>query len=233
MVDKLDVRLDGRSIDLEQLDITNYLSAPNRINTSNPHLGTVYRIFVEVADTGSLKRPTALYNLQTHSLDNFEEAFDPITGQVHKDVEGQPKVQVVIDWPVTAGLKRSEQYKSFFEWAEHLNNYHSGMKQDFLQMEGFKPMICQTETYDNWLRSVSVFIQQEQQFLQDYLRLRQLPELYEPKEIFSSMKENQAQEETEKILQNFEIANKKHVVISIHYKISFPTWNGYFICSLR
>ena len=208
MVDKLDVRLDGRSIDLEQLDITNYLSAPNRINTSNPHLGTVYRIFVEVADTGSLKRPTALYNLQTHSLDNFEEAFDPITGQVHKDVEGQPKVQVVIDWPVTAGLKRSEQYKSFFEWAEHLNNYHSGIKQEVFQLEGYHPIIYQTQTYDQRLRSLSVFSQQEQQFLQDYRRLRQLPELFEPEEIFSSMRNYQAPEETEKILQNFEIVHQ-------------------------
>jgi hypothetical protein len=33
MTDKLDVRLDGRSIELEQLDITSYLSAPNVINT--------------------------------------------------------------------------------------------------------------------------------------------------------------------------------------------------------
>ena len=39
MADKLDVRLNGRSIDLQQLDITSYLSAPNRINTCNSHLG--------------------------------------------------------------------------------------------------------------------------------------------------------------------------------------------------
>jgi hypothetical protein len=30
MRDKFDVRLDGRSIDIEHLDITSYLSAPNR-----------------------------------------------------------------------------------------------------------------------------------------------------------------------------------------------------------
>jgi hypothetical protein len=37
MADKLDVRLKGRSIDLQHLDITSYLSAPNRINTCNIH----------------------------------------------------------------------------------------------------------------------------------------------------------------------------------------------------
>jgi len=37
VANKLDVRCDGRSIDLEHLDITSYLSAPNRINTCNKH----------------------------------------------------------------------------------------------------------------------------------------------------------------------------------------------------
>ena len=32
MTDKLDVRLEGRSIDIGHLDITSYLSAPSRIN---------------------------------------------------------------------------------------------------------------------------------------------------------------------------------------------------------
>jgi hypothetical protein len=44
VTDKLDIRLDGRSIDIEHLDITSYLSAPNRISTCNAHLRTVYRI---------------------------------------------------------------------------------------------------------------------------------------------------------------------------------------------
>ena len=47
MTDKLDVRHDGRSIDIAHLDITSYLSAPNRINTCNKHVGTVYRIFTD------------------------------------------------------------------------------------------------------------------------------------------------------------------------------------------
>jgi hypothetical protein len=52
MRDRLDVRLDGRSIDLKHLDITSYLSAPNRINTCNSHLGTVYLIFTDLSDMG-------------------------------------------------------------------------------------------------------------------------------------------------------------------------------------
>jgi hypothetical protein len=40
-----------RSIDLQHLDITIYLSAPNRINTCNTHLEMVYRIFPDLSDT--------------------------------------------------------------------------------------------------------------------------------------------------------------------------------------
>jgi len=50
MTDKLDIRLDGRSIVIEQLDITSYLSAPNRINSCNKQVRTVYLIFTDLSD---------------------------------------------------------------------------------------------------------------------------------------------------------------------------------------
>jgi hypothetical protein len=50
MTDKLDVQLDGHSIDIEHLDITSYLSAPNRINTCNKHVGMVYHIFPDFSN---------------------------------------------------------------------------------------------------------------------------------------------------------------------------------------
>jgi hypothetical protein len=50
---RLDVRLDGRSVDLH---ITSYLSAPNRIITCNAHLGTVYRVFTDLSDKGWQKK---------------------------------------------------------------------------------------------------------------------------------------------------------------------------------
>jgi hypothetical protein len=62
MRDKFDVHLEGRSIDIEHLDITSYLSAPNRINTSNKHLGMVYRIFPDLSDMSLQEKCTALYN---------------------------------------------------------------------------------------------------------------------------------------------------------------------------
>jgi len=114
LTDKLDVRLVGRSIELEHLDITSYLSAPNRINTCNTHVGTVYRIFPDLSDMGWWGKSTALHNSATHSMQKIVEAFDPQTGQVYRDEQGQLKVQVVIDWPVSAGFRFGKEYKKFF-----------------------------------------------------------------------------------------------------------------------
>ena len=50
--DKFYVRLDGRSIDIEQLDITSYLPAPNRFNACNKHVVTVCRNFTDLSDMG-------------------------------------------------------------------------------------------------------------------------------------------------------------------------------------
>jgi len=104
MTDKFDVRLEGRSIDIEHLDITSYLSAPNRINTCNAHVGTVYRIFTDLSRVSWHKKHTMLYNLETHSMEKIVKAFCPDTGQVQKDEQGLLKVQVVIDWPMSTGL---------------------------------------------------------------------------------------------------------------------------------
>ena len=109
MDDELYVRHDGRSIDIEHLDITSYLSAPNSINTCNAHVGTVYRIFTDLSYMGWWERSTVLYNLATHSMDKILEVFDPETGQVYRDEQGQLKIQVVVDWPFTAGLSRGKE----------------------------------------------------------------------------------------------------------------------------
>jgi hypothetical protein len=52
MRSRFDVRYDGRSIDIKHLDITSYLSAPNRFNTCHSHIGTVYRIFTDLSGMG-------------------------------------------------------------------------------------------------------------------------------------------------------------------------------------
>ena len=205
MRDTFDVRHDGRSIALEHLDITSYLSAPNRINTCNSHLGTVHRIFTDLSDMGWQEKHTVLYNLATHNIDKIVQAFDPETGQVRKDEQGQLKVQVVVDWPISTGLSGGEEYKTFFEWASYLNSYHPNIKDISFQHLHYFPIRYQTKLYDERVNSFSIFSEEEQDFLQCYRWLRQWPEFFKPKELFSEVKENQAQENAEKIFQSFEI----------------------------
>jgi len=218
MTDEFDVRLDGRSIDIEHLDITSYLSVPNRINTCNKHVGTVYRIFIDLSDMSWQEKHTELRNLATHSMYKIMQAFDSKTGQVCRDEQGQLRVQVVIDWPVSASLSHGKEYKSFFKWAKHFNNYHPEVIDEF-HLKGFQPLRYQTKRYDERLSHLRIFSQQEQQFLQDYCQLRQLPELYKPKELFYVVENNQIQEQAEHILQSFEIEND-----TIHCRNASALW---------
>jgi hypothetical protein len=207
MRENLDVRHEGRSIDLKQLDITSYLSAPNLINTCNSHLGTVYRIFTDLSDMESLSKHTALYNLVTHSMDKIVKAFDPETGQVRKDEQGNLKLQVVVDWPICAGLTRGKEYRKFFDWAKHLNNYHPAIKS--VPFQDLCPIRYQTKLYNERVNSLNIFSQEEQEFLQRYRWLRQLSEFFKPEELFSVIVDSQAQADAKKILQSFEIGSDK------------------------
>ena len=207
MTDKLDVRLDGRSIDIEHLDVTSYLTAPNRINTCNLHVGTVYRIFPDLSGMDWLGKHTALYTIQVHGMDNIVQVFDPERGQVNKDEQGSLKINIVIDWPNTAGFRRCKEYRRFFKWANQFNNYHPDITDETSRLKGCHPMRYQTKTNDARLNKLSVFCQQERQFLESYRLLRQLPAFFKPKELFCLIKDKQAQEQAEKLFQEFEIEN--------------------------
>jgi len=200
MTDEFNIRLDGRSIDIEHLDITSYLSAPNRINTCNKHVGTVYRIFPDLSDMSCLTNNSELYNIQAHDMDTILKAFDPETGQVSKDNQGKIKIKVVIDWPIIAGLL-CLKYKRYFKWAKHFKNYHADITEETFCHKNYRPIRYQTETYDEREIGLSVFCQQERRFLEGYLWLCQAPNC-KPMELLCAMENKQAQEEAAKILQN-------------------------------
>lgn len=210
MTDKLDVRLKGRSIDLQHLDITSYLSAPNCINTCNSHLGTVYRIFIDLSHMGSLEKHTPLYNLATHKIDKIVEAFDPETGQVLTDDEGKLKIREVVDWPVSAGIKGGVEWKDFFKWAQRLNNYHPEVNGTVLSKvpKGYHQLRYQTKAYDECAKSLSILTQDEREFLEGYRWLCHVPEFLKPEDLFSVMNNTEARQEAEQKLRNFELDNE-------------------------
>jgi hypothetical protein len=112
---------------------------------------------------------------------------------------------VVVHWPVATGLSCGKEYKKFFKWAKHFNNYDPEVTDETFQLKGYHPIHYQTKTYDVGVRRLSIFCQQERQFLESYRFLRQLPEFFKPKELFSAMEDNKAQEQAEKLFQLFEI----------------------------
>ena len=207
MIDTFDVRQNGGDSVLQNLDITSYLSAPNRINTCNSHIGTIYRIFIDSSDMGWLEKHTALYNVATHKMEKILEVFDSKTGQVKTDKKNQLRIQEVIDWPASGRLLRRREYKSFFKWAKQFNNYQPDVTEEYPRAVGYHPIRYQTKVYEGQVNNLRIFNQEEKEFLQGFRELSKLPEFFKPKEVFSVMQNDQAEEEAEKKLQSFQIEN--------------------------
>jgi hypothetical protein len=148
-----------------------------------------------------------LYNLGAHDIGKILEVFNPETGQVCRDNQGKLKLQVVIDWPI-CGFPGDEEYKRFFKWAKHLDNYHAEIKDEKYPVKGYHPIRYQTKNFDERVTGINIFSREERQFLEDYRRLCQLPEFFKPKDMFTAIGSNEAQEQAEKILQGFEIENE-------------------------
>jgi len=207
MTNKYNVKFHSPYIGIEHLDITSYLSAPNRINSCNKHVGTVYRIFPDLCDMGWLTKNSELYNFQAYDMDEIVKTFDPETGQVIKDNEGNRKIKVVIHWPISAVLRCCE-HKCYFKWMKQFENYNPGITEEFFSFSDRHTLRYKTGTYDERESSQNVFCHQEQRFLRVYFWLRLAPHPMSM-DLSSSMGNNQAYEEAAKILQNFVIEHDK------------------------
>jgi ankyrin repeat protein len=207
MIDTFDLRQNGGDSVLQNLDITSYLSAPNRINTCNTHVGTVYRIFIDTSHMGWWAKHTALYNAATHSMNKILNIFDSETGQVQKDEKDRLRIREVIDWPVSGRLLRRREYKHFFKWAKKFNDYQPEITDEYPRARGYHPIRYQTKVYEEQVNNLRIFNQEEKEFLQGFRMLSNLPEFFKPKEVFSVMQNDKAEEEAEKKIQSFQIEN--------------------------
>ena len=145
----------GRSIFIKNLDITSYLSAPNRINTSNHHIGKLYRIFVDLSDWKLYE----IYDKATHSLDRILKAFEG----------NNLKILDVVDWPIRKGLGEKE-FNSFFKWAEYSNDYNP--ETVVKEFQGYSSIRYQTKPFNEQECSINIFTQSEQEFLRKYQAVR-------------------------------------------------------------
>jgi len=85
-----------------------------------------------------------------------------------------------------------------------LNNYHPNIKDISFHHSHYYPIRYRTKLYDERVNSFSIFSEKEQEVLQRYRWLRQWQEFFKPKELFSELKENLAQENAKTTLQWFE-----------------------------
>jgi len=49
------------------------------------------------------------------------ETFDSGKGQIHKVERGDLKIQIAINWSVSASFQVNKHYKYFCNWGKHLN----------------------------------------------------------------------------------------------------------------
>jgi hypothetical protein len=154
-----------------------------------------------------LETGTALYNLATHSMQKIEKAFDPETGQVRVDDTGEPKIREVVDWPVGAGLNGEKEWINFFKWAEQLNNYHPdimNISHDKVP-KGYHSLRYQTKAFDERTNSLSVFAEEEREFLENYVFLRDRSLSFKVEDLFTSMGNSDSRDEALRILLNFKL----------------------------
>ncbi|KAI2797180.1 hypothetical protein BLOT_011158 [Blomia tropicalis] len=189
-----DVRYDNvEKLPIDSLDITSYLSAPNRINTCNPHVGKIFRVFIDF-DKKSFSHtkkinlwfvdftiPSVEYDLQTHSLDNILETFDKKTG-LFKKINGKFKIQEVVDWPKTSTLNSGE-YNKFFKWATKLYNFHPKYKD--VIYKNLCEIRYQTKEFNEKQCSLNVFSQSDQQFLKQYQSVQKYSFFFNFNELFN------------------------------------------------
>ncbi|KAI2797171.1 hypothetical protein BLOT_011149 [Blomia tropicalis] len=177
---EFDVKYDNvEKLPIDCLDITSYLSAPNRVNTCNPHVGKIYRVFIDFSNKSFFNE----YNLYTHKVKNILKTFDKETGLFEQE-NGKFKIHEVVDWPETSILNKDE-YNNFFKWATEFNNYHPTYKN--VKFKDYYPIRYQTKEFNERQCSLNVFSQSDQQFLKQYQSVRQFSNFFNLNKLFDEV----------------------------------------------
>jgi hypothetical protein len=102
-----------------------------------------------LSDKGWQKKHTAFYNLPTHIMDKIVENPDPEIGKMHKVEQGKLKIQMSIDWFITAGLLGNKEYKYFYKWAQRFINYHTQIALEDPLLKGYEQFVIKLQRMTN------------------------------------------------------------------------------------
>jgi len=199
MESDFEIRSNHSSICIKDLDITSYLSAPNLINTSNQHVGKVYRILTDLSDLSD----KTLYVKETHKMDKILNACI-LANKDNSKIE--EVIEEVIDWPIRKKFGGKE-LDSFFKWASKFENYNPG-KVFQKEYPDYSSIRYQTKEYNPKECSIYVFTQSEQKFLKKYQEVREFSEFFHLEKLFDSINNKSAQDEAQNALKTFIIENE-------------------------
>ena len=140
---------------------------------------------------------------------SYVQVFDNKTGQATKDERNKGKIQVLIVWPNGAGIRRGKGYKLTLKGLSIFSNYHPDITNEIFQLRSYHPICYQTKANDVRVIRLTVFCQQERQFLESYRWLCKLPEFFQLKEFFSTIKLTTPKKNLQKQLRSFDTENDK------------------------
>lgn len=105
-------------IELNQLDIINYVAYPNLINTCNHHVGTLYSIGTDLGKYGWL---SGWYTKQAHTIANIVKWFEgSANSQTNNDNTHSSQYCYMADWPKGSQMNIFFKYTVFEEGHYHL-----------------------------------------------------------------------------------------------------------------
>lgn len=131
--DDIDLRYE-KSTSISDLDISVYLSAPNRINIVDHHVGTIYRLFPNLSGAGYFD-----YIFKAHKIKTIVEEFNPQTGKADE-------VEQVLDW-----MRTRKEYGTYHGYANKSNNYHVSELQGLIryQTKPIDPRQCKIRIFSS------------------------------------------------------------------------------------
>jgi len=74
-------------------------------------------------------------------MDKIVENSDPETAQIHIVDQGKLKIQMLIDWSISAGLLANKEYKYICTRAQHFNNYHIEIAVENPLLKGYEQFV--------------------------------------------------------------------------------------------
>lgn len=120
MIKEIASRYDiNRKVFLRDLDVSNFLSYPNVVNTCHEHIGDLFHIqSPEIKFSCLAKYSCLFFNIEAHNKECLAQTFDVATGDPLQEHTFSIK-----DWPCFNQIKLNNELREFFKHATASNDF--------------------------------------------------------------------------------------------------------------